>query len=182
MKVLMHDGHVLTLPFTMTDTPAGSFERLDGNGAAAKGSVASMDDTALSALVRGAAAREDAIRSAADLIRDLRFIHTALIDLSDGAEVGIEHRRSAYRLLIPEQARAPRDPLAVGDRCAFNARARPKVLLNTHGVVESIQGERVTVRLDEGDRQRLIRATGKEHPVTAPAPVGILDKVPDGGQ
>jgi hypothetical protein len=70
--------------------------------------------------------------------------------------------------------RAPRR-----DKCAFNARARPKALLNTHGVVESIKGGKATVRLDEGDRQRLIRATGKEYSASAPAPIGILDKVQD---
>jgi hypothetical protein len=139
----------------------------------------SIDDAALLGLVNSAAARENAIATPAELMRDLRFIHQSLIDVSDGAEVGIESKRSAYRLLIPEQACAPRELVAEGDRYAFNAHARPKVLLNAHGVVESIEGGKAIVRLDEGDRQRLIRATGRDYPISASAPIAILDKVSD---
>jgi len=177
MKVLMHDGHVLTLPFTFESRPAGSFDVLDAEGTATTGVVSSIADATLPGLVNRAAARENAMATPTELMRDLRFIHQSLIDVSDGAEVGIESKRSAYRLLIPEQARTPRESVAEGDHCAFNAHARPKVLLNTHGVVESIKGDKATVRLDEGDRQRLIRATGKDYPVSAQAPIAILDKV-----
>ncbi|HEV3071883.1 MAG TPA: hypothetical protein VGY76_10720 [Solirubrobacteraceae bacterium] len=175
----MHNGNVLTLPFTLGSRPAGSFDRLDAEGTAAKGNVLSIDDAALPGLLNSAAARENSIATPTELMKDLRFIHKALIDVSDGAEVGIESTRSGHRLLIPEHARAPRESVAEGDRCAFNAHARPKVLLNAHGVVESIEGGKATVRFDEGDRQRLIRATGKDYPVSASAPITILDKVND---
>lgn len=52
-------------------------------------------------------------------------------------------------------------------------------MLNTHGVVETVRGDKATVRLDEGDRQRLIRATGNDYPVSVKAPTAILDKVTD---
>ncbi len=54
------------------------------------------------------------------------------------------------------------------------------MLLNTHGVVEIVTGENAVVRFDEGDRQRLIRASGKEYPATVPASIAILDKVETG--
>jgi hypothetical protein len=180
MKVLMHDGHVLTLPFMLGSRPAGTFDRLDDEGTAPKGVVSTIADGQLPGLVNKGAARENAMESPANLMRDLRFIHQCLIDVNEGAEVGIESTRAGYKLLIPEDAHAPREPLAAGDRCAFNARARPKVLLNAHGVVESIKGGKATVKLDEGDRQRMYRATGKERPVSARAPLAILDKVSDG--
>jgi hypothetical protein len=179
MKVLKHDGNVLTLPFALGNRLAGSFDRLDAEGTATKGIVSSIADATLPGLIYSAAARENALATPTELMRDLRYIHQSLIDVNDGAEVGIESKRSGYRLLIPEQARAPRESVAEGDHCAFNAHARPKVLLNAHGVVESVKGEKATVRLDEGDRHRLIRATGKDYPASATAPIAILDKVQD---
>ncbi len=167
------------MPFTLGSRPAGSFDLLDAEGTATTGVVSNTADATLPGLVNSGAARENAITTPAELMRDLRFIHQRLIDISDGAEVGIEHTRSGYRLLIPDQARAPRESVDVGDHCAFNAQARPKALLNTHGVVESIKGDKATIRLDEGDRQRLIRATGKDYPANASAPISILDKVTD---
>jgi antitoxin (DNA-binding transcriptional repressor) of toxin-antitoxin stability system len=178
MKILTYEGTVLTLPFTMQDTPPGSFERIDGNGAVAKGVVSSMDDAVLARLILRAAGREDAFATQRDMTKDLRFIHRALIDIEEGAEVGIETRGSKIALLIPQDARPKPETLAVGDRFAINATVRPKVLLNAHGTVEGIKGDKATIALDEGDRQRLIRATGKDYPATMAAPMSILDKLP----
>ena len=36
MKVLTHEGVVLTLPFTSSTVPDSEFERIDGNGSAAQ--------------------------------------------------------------------------------------------------------------------------------------------------
>ncbi len=44
--------------------------------------------------------------------------------------------------------------------------------------MEGIKGDKATIALDEGDRQRLIRATGKDYPATMAAPMSILDKLP----
>jgi len=176
MKVLTQNGEVLTIPFTMQDTPPGNFERLNKPGATAKGIVSNMDDAKVTALTRDAAGRIDSIATPRQLKNDLRFIHRALIDVADGAEVGIEYARHKYRLLIPPEARAAREPLAVGDRCAMNANVQPKELLNTHGTVESIDGAKATVKIDEGDRQRLNRATGKSYPATFKVTLTRLDK------
>lgn len=180
MKVLMHDGHVLTLPFTLGSRPEGTFDRLDGEDTAAKGVVSDVPDGDLPGLINKGARREDAIASPAELMRDLRFIHTRLIDVKDGAEVGIESTRGGYKLLIPEAAQAPRELVEKGDRCAFNGRVRPLVLVNARGVVESVKGDVASVKFDEGDRQRIYRATGKEQPALARAPLSLLDKVTDG--
>lgn len=177
MKVLLHDGHVLTLPFTLGRRPEGSFDRLDEEGTAPKGVVSTIADSQLEELINKGAARDDAFATPTELMRDLRFIHRNLIDLSEGAEVGIEPTRNGYKLLIPDDARAPREPVKEGDRCAFNARTSPKVMLNAHGVVESVKGKKATVRLDEGDRQRIIRASGKEHPALIVASTDLIDKI-----
>lgn len=83
MKVLMHDGNVLTLPFTLGSRPAGSFDRLDAEGTATRGIVSSIADATLPGLVNSAAARENAIATPAELMRDLRFIHQSLTDVND---------------------------------------------------------------------------------------------------
>lgn len=180
MKVLMHDGHVLTLPFTMGSRPEGSFDFLDDEGTASKGVVSSIADGQLPALVNKGAARENAIATPADLMRTLRFIHQSLIDITEGAEVGIESTRGGYKLLIPEAARAPRDLVAEGDRCAFNGRVRPLLLVNVRGVVETVNGDVATVKLDEGDRDRIYRASGKEQSALARIPLSRLDKITGG--
>ena len=180
MKVLMHDGHVLTLPFTLGSRPEGTFDYLEGEGTASKGVVSEVADGQLRALVSKGAARENAIATPAELMRNLRFINQSLIDITEGAEVGIEFTRRGYKLLIPEAALAPRELVGKGDRCAFNGRVRPLVLVNARGVVESIKGDVASVKLDEGDRQRIYRATGKEQPALARAPLSLLDKVTDG--
>src|SRR6202034_4670665 len=101
-KVLTDDGHVLTLPFMLGSRPAGTFDRLDAEGMPKKGVVSSIVDGALIALVNSAASRKGAMATPAELMRDLRFIHQSLIDVNDGAEVGVESTRAGYRLLIPE--------------------------------------------------------------------------------
>jgi hypothetical protein len=181
MKVLMHDGHVLTLPFTLGGRPEGTFDFLEDEGTASKGVVSELADGQLRALVSKGAARENgALATSAELMRDLRFIHRSLIDITEGAEVGIESTRRGYKLLIPEAVHAPRERVGKGDRCAFNGRVRPLVLVNARGVVESVKGDMASVKLDEGDRQRIYRATGKEQPALGRAPLSLLDKVTDG--
>jgi hypothetical protein len=51
--------------------------------------------------------------------------------------------------------------------------------MNCHGSVERIDGAKATIKLDEGDRQRVIRATGKDIAPTLQAPLAILDKLED---
>lgn len=126
MKVLMHDGHVLTLPFTSGGRSEGTFDQLDADGTPAKGVVSTIEDGTLPGLVNAGAARENAMATPAELRRDLRFIHKALIDVAEGAEIGIEPTRSGYRLLVPEEVRVTHGPVAAGNRCAFNAQVAPR--------------------------------------------------------
>jgi hypothetical protein len=51
--------------------------------------------------------------------------------------------------------------------------------MNTHGTVESVNGDKAIIKLDEGDRQRVIRATGRQVQTSFPAPLTILDKLDD---
>lgn len=177
MKVLTHEGAVLTLPFTSIDAPAGHFTRLDGDGGSRHGVVETMDDATVSSLIAAAARREGSFATVRDYTNDVRFIHRALLDVTDGAQIGIETKGSKIRLLIPDDARPRPEPLTEGDRVAFNANASPKEILNAHGTVQSIDGKKATIKLDDGDRRRLTRSTGKEYPPTIPAPLTLLDKI-----
>jgi hypothetical protein len=177
MKVLTHEGVVLTLPFTI-DTELGSeFERIDGNGSAAVGIVTEISEATVRSSAQQAARLEQAFATARQITNDLQFIARSLSDVADGAEIRVETKGSKIKLVIPESARPKRDPIKAGDRVAVNAQASPKTLLNTHGTVESVTGDRATVKLDEGDRQRVIRATGKAVPASVPVPTAILDKL-----
>ncbi len=131
MKVLMDEGNVLTLPFTLDDRSPNSFDQLAVAGTATTGTVSTIEDSALRVLVNRGASPENSTATPAELMRDLRFIHKVLLDVAAGAEVGIESTRTGYKLLIPETARAPREMVAVGDRCAFNARARGRRCCST---------------------------------------------------
>ena len=177
MKVLTHEGVVLTLPFTSNTVPGSEFERIDGNGSAAVGVVTEMSGATVRRSAQRAARLEHAFATAREISNDLRFIAMSLSDVADGAEIRVETKGSKIKLVIPASARPTREPIKAGDRVAVNAQVSPKTLMNTHGIVESVTGDRATVKLDDGDRQRVIRATGKEIPASVPAPLAILDKL-----
>lgn len=179
MKVLTHEGVLLTLPFTSKNTPNGEFERIDGEGCAAVGVVTTIPDATVRGLIQRASRLDAAFATARQITNDIRFFNRALIDVADGAEIRMEQKGSKVALIVPPSARPTRQPVQVGDRIAINASVRPKAWMNCHGSVERIDGAKATIKLDEGDRQRVIRATGKDIAPTLQAPLAILDKLED---
>ncbi len=179
MKVLTHEGVVLTLPFMCNDIPPNTFERLDGQGTATVGIVAEADEATVRRQIRKAAQLERVFNTEREITNDTRFIARVLFDIPNGTEIRLEIKNAKIKLVIPPDAKPTREPIHAGDRIAINHRARPKTLMNAHGTVESVKGDKATIKLDESDRQRVIRATGREVETSFPAPLAILDKLDD---
>ncbi len=179
MKVLTHKGVLLTLPFTTNAIPDQEFERIDGQGSAAVGVVTTIADTTVKTLVQRASRLDAAFSTTREITNDIRFFNRMLSDVADGAEIRMDRKGSKITLIVPPSARPTKEPIHVGDRIAINAMVSPKALMNSHGSVERISGKKATIKLDEGDRQRVIRATGKDLPPTLSAPLSILDKLDD---
>jgi hypothetical protein len=118
-----------------------------------------------------------AFHESGDLKRDLRWIAKAVADVADGSRVGLKRTARGYSLDVPEGARPNRsEGIGVGTRVAVGPNISPKTAMNAHGVVDSISGKRATVTLDEGDHDRLVRATGKKYGRTMPFPLSSLER------
>jgi hypothetical protein len=178
MKVLTHQGAVLTFPFTSTNSNDTDFDRLDGAGVAKVGIVAEHDQGTVDLAARRAAKLGQSLGTAREITNDLRFIARQLMDVAEGAEIRMESKGTKFRLLIPDEARAKPQQIKPGDRVAINWHVTRKELVNAHGTVESMSGGQAFVKLDAGDRRRAIGVTGNDLPESLRAPIGILDKAP----
>jgi len=67
--------------------------------------------------------------------------------------------------------------LKVGERVAIGPAAKPKVLVNAHGTAIAIDGKKVEVEIDAGDRDRLERATGEAVRESETFHIGFLEKL-----
>jgi hypothetical protein len=181
MKVLTHEGVLVTLPFTLKGLKDNEFERIDGKGSSEVGIVAEISEAVVRRSVSAACEREDSYSTSRELMNDIKFIARSLLSVKDGTEIQMEKRGDRIKLVIPQHAQATKATITVGARVAFNGRVTPKTALNSRGTVESLRGGRATIKLDAGDRRRLTEATGKDYPESIPAPVEILD-VLDGEQ
>ncbi len=181
MKVLTHEGVLLTLPFTLNELKDNEFERIDAKGGSQVGVVAEMSESAVRGLVNAAGGLEDNYMTPRSMMNDIRFIARSLLSVANGAEVRMHKRGDRISLEIPQEARAAKATVTVGARVVFNGRVSPKAAVNARGTVESIRGGKATVKLDAGDRRRLTEATGKDYREEMPVSVSILD-VLDGEQ
>lgn len=98
-----------------------------------------------------------------DILRSLKFITRCIHDVPEGTEVGVKPSgRDAVALDIPQTARKDRsEGLAKGSQIAVGPNVTPKAFMNARGTVESMKGQRVMVKFDAGDIDRVNRATGK---------------------
>ena len=178
MKVLTHEGVLVTLPFSLRGLKDDEFERVDGKGGSEVGIVAEQPEAAVRRAVSGA---EDSYSTPREMMSDIRFIAGALANVEVGAEVRMQKNGDRISLEVPQTARAPQAIVTVGARVAFNGRTSPKTAVNARGTVESIKGNKATVKLDAGDRRRLTQATGRDYPESMRVAVVILDVI-DGEQ
>ena len=98
-----------------------------------------------------------------DLLRDITFIRKNMHDVPEGTTVKVKVSGRGIALDIPKSALPNRQAgLKVGSRVAVGPNITPKALMNAHGtVVSGGAGARVKVEFDEGDLDRVNRATGK---------------------
>lgn len=166
MRVLLKEGadaatseSILVLPQALGNT----LETLSGDPVS-KGLVTVVGDEALtSALHVALQARADEFLSAKDLLKDLKWLHIGLGEYEAGSKVGLRPTQKGFALDDSEAIRINRaQGLAQGDTIAIGPTLSPKTYMNARGRVVSMRGDKVTVKLDAGDRDRVERATGKE--------------------
>jgi hypothetical protein len=106
-----------------------------------------------------------------DLLRDVRFISKNIIDVPEGTTVKVRRSgRTAIALDIPKSALPDRQAgLRIGSKVAVGPNVTPKPLMNARGTVVGIRGVRASIDFDEGDLDRVKRATGKTF--TNPVPM-----------
>lgn len=192
MKVLTtQDGReVLTLGQSLfidpeadrgPDAPKLDRQLLGLNASAAQddGIVAERPEAVVKRLAT-AASKLDAYKyvETREFMRDLRWLNKALADVPVGTKVGVIPTGRGIRLDIPEDARPNRaEGLKVGAKVAVGPNIVPKAMMNAHGVVESLNGARATVKFDAGDIDRVKRATGKNYSDTMPIPKSSLEVI-----
>jgi hypothetical protein len=181
MKVLTHEGVLVTLPFTLKGLKENEFERIDGKGASEVGTVTEMSEGAVRRLVSAAGEIKENHSTPRTMMSDIRFIARSLSAVNDGTEIRMQKSGDRIKLAIPPEAQAAKAPVTTGARVAFNGRVRPKTMLNARGTVQSVRGGKATLKVDAGDRRRITEATGKDCSESTTAPVEILD-VLDGEQ
>jgi hypothetical protein len=165
MRVLLKEGadaatseSILVLP----QLTGSMFETLSGESVS-KGVVAEVDrKTVTSALNAGARSRKDEFVTAKDLQKDVKWLAKAVGEYELGSKIGLEPTPRGFMLDESEAKRINRaEGLTTGDTIAIGPTISPKTFMNARGRVVSTKGDKVEVRLDDGDRDRIQRATGK---------------------
>ncbi len=181
MRVLLKEGadaatseSILVLP----QLTGATLETLSGD-AVAKGVVAEVDGkTVTSALEAGARARKDEFVTAIDLRKGVNWLHKALTVYELGSKIGLKPTPRGFTLDESEAKLINRAVgLANGDTIGVGPRISPKAFMNARGRVLSIKGDKVEVKLEAGDRDRIQRATGKELPEHTTFPLACVEKV-----
>ena len=154
------------------------FETLSGKKAS-RGIVAEADPkevvTAVGAAVKQ---REDPYLNSKDLLKDLRWLNKALASYEAGSRIGLKTKGGSYVLDESEAKFIDRaEGLAEGDAVAVGPTITPRSLTNIHGKVVSIKGDKVTIEVDPGDRDRFERSVGKDLTEQITIPLGCADKV-----
>lgn len=176
MRVLLKDDKVACLP---TMSGGDKFELLNGEQVEGKVTVAEVDDAEVGRQVT--AALGDGRRSyfkRSDFKRELTWQQKALANIAEGAEVGLNITGRGYSLDVPPDARVDRARgIVVGSNVAVGPSISPKTALNMHGVVKAINGTKAEVKVDDGDFDRMLRASGKKYRQPMRLPLSCLEKV-----
>jgi hypothetical protein len=181
MKVLLKDGAHAATSETILIPPlvrGSTLETLSGDPVS-KGVVTEIGGKALtSALDAAAQARADEFISAKALLNEVRSLAKGLADYELGSKIGLKPTPRGFALDDSEASRINRaEGLAAGDAIAIGPTITPRALMNARGRVVSIKGDKVTVELDAGDRDRFERATGKQVAEREEFPLLCVEKV-----
>ncbi|HUC06494.1 MAG TPA: hypothetical protein VMR96_00245 [Solirubrobacterales bacterium] len=111
------------------------------------------------------------------LVKGVQWMDKALADYEQGSKIGLDVSKSGYALDDSEATPINRaEGLTEGDTVAIGPRVSPKALMNARGQILSIDGDKVEVELEAGDRDRFQRATGKQAAERMTFHVGYLEK------
>jgi hypothetical protein len=185
MKILLSEGadHAASATILAPRRGSGStLETLAGDPVG-QGLVAEAGKKAVISAVNAAAhARMDEFFDPRAVMRDLNWLSKALGQYELGSKIGIKPTPRGFAIDDSEAERINRaEGLANGDLIAIGPNIKPKTFMNARGRVASIDGQKVKVRLDAGDRDRIERANGNELPELLPVPLGSVEKIGDGG-
>jgi hypothetical protein len=153
------------------------FERIvTGEVFKGKGIIAEVGNASLAPLANRGAQREEFLEPG-DFKSDLKFIDKVCANYKDGTEVEGEAKGGSYALHPDESGRIGGGDLAEGDLIAVGPAVSPKALMNAHGLIVSVNGTKCAVEFDEGDLDRVNRATGKHFKNPVKMPKSALEKV-----
>jgi hypothetical protein len=182
MRVLLREGAerataatILVLPQEVETT----FETLSGEAVLNGGIVAEADYAAVAdAANTGAKDRAAQTVTAKALLKQVEWMARALSPYEIDSKIGLRIIRHGWALDDSEAKRIDRaEGLSEGDTIAVGPTISPKRFMNARGCVVSIDGDRVAVELEAGDRDRIRRATGKEQAKNVSFPLVCLEKV-----
>jgi hypothetical protein len=106
MKVLTHEGVLLTFNFTTKPVAPDEFQRLNDAHATKHGVVAEMDERVVRHLLNGASRKPGRFLTPREILGDLQSIDRALHDIPIGTEIKAQTAGGSRRLVIPAGARA----------------------------------------------------------------------------
>jgi hypothetical protein len=181
MRVLLKEGaHAATSDSILVPPQlrGSTLETLSGDPVS-KGVLTEIDGKALtSALEAAAQARADEFISVKALLNEVRSLAKGLADYELGSKIGLKPTPRGFALDDSEARRINRaEGLTKGDTIAIGPTITPRTLMNARGRVVSIKGDKVTVELDAGDRDRFERATGKQIAEREEFPLLCVEKV-----
>jgi hypothetical protein len=179
MKVLLKEGAKKATATTILILPrldGKTLETLAGK-AVPHGIVAEADDKAVLDAVN-ACDRTEQFISGRDLYKAARWMYKALGEYENGSKMSLEQTDRGNTLDDSEAKRINRvEGLTKGDTIAVGPTISPRTFLNARGRVVSIKGDKVEVKLDAGDRDRIERATGNLERETIPFPLVCVEKL-----
>lgn len=181
MRVLLKEGAdeataatILVLPQLIETT----LETLSGEAVSDGGIVAEAEyEVIADAINTGARSRDAQSISPKRLLKEVEWIARAISPYEIGSKIGLRVTASGCALDDSLAKRTNRaEGLAEGDTIAVGP-VSPKKFLNARGWVIAIEGDRVEVELEAGDRDRIQRTDGKEVPKRTTFPLSCIEKV-----
>lgn len=187
MKVLIKQGGAAPADLLSFNGLGFGFITLDGEVYAKEGTdgkehgvaeVAEVPDGEVRRAI-AAGAKKQKYASAAEIEKDMKWIARAAGDYENGTEANFKAKGRSFTIVFDESGRIDRaEGLAEGDVVAVGPTISPKSLLNAHGLVVSVNGTKCKVELDEGDLDRINRAsTGRKFANPVNLPKSVVEKV-----
>jgi hypothetical protein len=180
MRVLLKEGAEKATAATILVLPqleGSAFETLSGEDVP-RGVVAAADEKTLSAAIKaGVEKRGNDYVDTKALVKGIQWMDKALADYEQSSKIGLDVSKRGYALEDSEATPINRaEGLTEGDTVAIVPRISPKALMNARGRFLSIDGDKVEIELEAGDRDRFQRATGKRAAEHMTFYVGYLEK------